>query len=174
MYIYLRPIKIEDGPQIVRWRNDKAVRSHCMNRTPITIESNNTFFEANVKTGKYKQFIVEYVEPQSGAAVYPIATVYLKDMDYCNKRCELCIFTSSDTEWDSECQSIAIKQLIEKAFDEYGMHKLYSYVFSKFPEEIELLKSAGFQEEAVLKNEVLSLEGEYEDVVRMCIVKANA
>lgn len=174
MYIYLRPVKIEDGPQIVRWRNDNNVRSHCMNRSLISIESNADFFESNVITGKYKQFIVEYVEPQSGAAVFPIATVYLKDMDYCNKRCELCIFTSSDDEWDSECQSIAIKQLIEKAFDEYGMHKLYSYVFSKFPEEIDLLKSAGFKEEAVLKNEVLSLEGNYEDVVRMCIVNQNA
>lgn len=169
MYIYLRPIRLEDGPQIVRWRNDEKIREHCMNNNPITIESNAAFFEANIKTGKYKQFIVEYVEPQSGAAVFPIATVYLKDMDYNNKRCELCIFTSSDSEWDSECQSIAIKQLIEKAFDEYGMHKLYSYVFAKYPDEIELLKSAGFIEEVILRKEACNKDGLYEDIVRMCI-----
>lgn len=174
MHIYLRPIKIEDGPQIVRWRNDEKVRCHCMNSDKITLESNNAFFEANIRTGKYKQYIVEYMEPQSGAVVFPIATVYLKDMDYCNKRCELCIFTSSDAEWDSECQSVAIKQLIEKAFDEYGMHKLYSYVFAKFPDEVELLKSAGFKDEVVLKKEARNTEGIYEDVIRMCIINENA
>ena len=58
-------------------------------------------------------------------------------MDYDNKRCELCIFTSSDREWDSTSQSEAIKMLVEKAFNEYGMHKVYSYVFTKFPEEID-------------------------------------
>lgn len=174
MFIYLRPIKLEDGPQLVRWRNDKDVQSHCMSKVPITLDSNEAFYNANIKTGKYKQFIVECVESQSGAVVYPIATVYLKDMDYGNKRCELCIFTSSDVDWMPQNQSIAIKQLVEKAFDEYGMHKLYSYVFAKYPEEIELLKSAGFKEEVILKDEARNEDGSYEDVVRMFVMNENA
>ena len=173
MFIYLRPIRLEDGPQIVRWRNDKSVQSHCMSKKTVTLESNEAFYNANIKTGKYKQFIVECVESQSGAAVYPIATVYLKDMDYENKRCELCIFTSSDVDWMPESQSIAVKQLIDKAFDEYGMHKLYSYVFTKFPEEIALLESAGFRQELILKEEARNEEGNYEDIVRMSIINDN-
>ena len=89
MQIYLRPISESDGPNIVRWRNDPNVLNHCLDKTRITEESNRAFFKANVETGKYKQFIVECVESYSGVCTYPIATVYLKDMDYRNKRCEL-------------------------------------------------------------------------------------
>jgi len=169
MQIILRPITESDGPIIVRWRNDPNVLSHCLDKTHITEDSNLTFYKSYVETGKYKQYIVECVESYSGVCTYPIATVYLKDMDYGNKRCELCIFTSSDIEWNSEGQTIAIKMLVEKAFNEYGMHKVYSYVFEKFPMEADLLINAGFVKEAVLKGEARSEDGTYEDLIRLCI-----
>ena len=168
MNIYLRPITESDGPSIVRWRNNPDVLNHCLDKTPITEESNLAFYKANVLTGKYKQFIVEYLDEVTGVCVYPIASVYLKDMDYGNKRCELCIFTSSDVEWNPEGQTIAIEQLVEKAFKEYGMHKVYSYVFEKFPDEIDVLINAGFAIEATLKGEALNKKGEFENLVRLC------
>lgn len=170
MKIYLRPIEEKDGPSIVRWRNDSEVLSHCLDKTHITEESNLAFYKANILTGKYKQFIVECLDEVTGVCTYPIATVYLKDMDYGNKRCELCIFTSSDVEWNPEGQTSAIEMLTEKAFKEYGMHKIYSYVFKKFPDEVELLSKAGFIIEATLKAEALNENGDYEDLVRLCII----
>jgi RimJ/RimL family protein N-acetyltransferase len=171
MQIFLRPITESDGPNIVRWRNDPEVLSHCLDKTHITEESNRAFFKANVETGKYKQFIVECVETFSGVCTYPIATVYLKDMDYSNRRCELCIFTSSDVEWNPEGQTIAIKLLVEKAFMEFGMHKVYSYVFRMFPNEVDLLRKAGFEIEATLKGEARNEQGDYEDLYRLSIIK---
>lgn len=173
MQIYLRPISESDGPNIVRWRNDPNVLNHCLDKTRITEESNRAFFKANVETGKYKQFIVECVESYSGVCTYPIATVYLKDMDYGNKRCELCIFTSSDVEWNPEGQAIAIEMLVEKAFKEYGMHKVYSFVFSQYPEELELLQKAGFSIEATLKQEALGINGTFEDIIRLFIINED-
>lgn len=174
MRIFLRPINEADGIKIVRWRNDPKVLSHCLDKTRITEESNKLFFKTNVLTGKYKQFIVECIEESTGVCSYAIATVYLKDMDYNNKRCELCIFTSSDVEWNREGQAIAIEMLTEKAFNEYGMHKVYSYAFCKFPEEVELLQKAGFSIEATLKEEALNENGEYEDIVRLSVINQNA
>ena len=171
MRIYLRPITEEDGPIIVKWRNTPKVSSHCINKRPITLESNRVFYKNYVKTGRYKQFIVERIDEEFGVFSYPIATVYLKDMDMFNKRCELCIFTSDDQEWNTQSQSIAIKMLLKIAFEEYGMHKVYSYVFYKFIDEAELLMSAGFTTEAILRKEALNLDGNYEDIVRFCIVK---
>ena len=171
MRIFLRPISEQDGSNIVKWRNSEKVRNHCLTKVVITEESNKSFFKDNVATGKYKQFIVERVEEELGLASYPIATVYLKDMDYCNKRCELCVFTSDDTEWNADGQAIAIKMLLQKAFTDYGMHKVYSYVFYKFSDEVELLKSAGFSVETILKEEALGEDGKYEDIVRLSIFK---
>ena len=171
MKIFLRPITESDGPNIVRWRNSDKVRSHCMTKAPITEESNLKFFRDNIATGKYKQFIVERIEEETGLASYPIATVYLKDLDSENQRCELCIFTSDDVEWNAEGQSIAIRMLLDKAFGEYGMHKVYSYVFYKFNDEVDLLKAAGFSVEATLKEEARNEKGEFEDIIRLAIIK---
>ena len=169
MRIFLRPITENDTNNIVKWRNSDKVRSHCMTKTPITAESHQKFYKEYVLTGKYKQFIVERVEEVTGLASYPIATVYLKDFDYENKRCELCIFTSNDVEWNSEGQKIAIQLLLKKAFVDYGMHKVYSYVINKFSEDIDLLKDAGFSIETTLKEEYLGEDGIFEDVIRFCI-----
>ena len=173
MKILLRPISLQDGVHLVKWRNDERVINHCLSKATITEESNKEFFEKNVLTGKYKQFMVERLNEDFPMVAYPIATVYLKDMDYTNKRCELCIFTSTDTEWGPESQSMAIHMLVEKAFNEYGMHKVYSYVFYKFPDEVELLKNAGFSPEAIFKEEALDADGKYEDIVRLSIIKSE-
>lgn len=170
MRIYLRPITLEDGASIVKWRNSKDISGHCFDKTPITIESNAAFFKAYIETGKYKQFIVERIDEDFSVLSYPIATVYLKDFDQVNHRCELCIFTSDDQEWNTESQSIAIRLLLEKAFTQYDMHKVYTFVFADNKDEVALMKRAGLSEEAVLAKEAVNMAGEYVDVLRMTIL----
>ena len=166
MRIFLRPITENDAAHIVKWRNSEKVLKHCMTKTPITMESHMQYYRDRVLTGKNIQFIVERVEEELGLAAYPIATIYLKDVDRENHRCELCVFTSSDIEWEMEGQVLATKMLLEKAFNEYGMHKVYSRVF--YNEGIEMLKQAGFSLESVLKEEVF-MDGKYQDIYRLSI-----
>ena len=166
MRIFLRPITENDAAHIVKWRNSEKVLKHCMTKTPITMESHMQYYRDRVLTGKNIQFIVERVEEELGLAAYPIATIYLKDIDRENHRCELCVFTSSDIEWEMEGQVLATKMLLEKAFNEYGMHKVYSRVF--YNEGIEMLKAAGFSLESVLKEEVL-MDDKYQDIYRLSI-----
>lgn len=167
--VYLRPITEEDTEKIVKWRNSDYVRNHCLSKKLITPEFHLKHFRERVLTGQYKQFIVEKVAVP-GVVYYPIATVYLKDVDIENKRCELCVFTSADYEWTEECQIEGIKILIKKAFVEYGMHKVYTYVFCKYHEEVELLQKSGLRIEAKLENEARELDGSYADIFRMSIV----
>lgn len=169
MRIYLRPITLDDGPTIVKWRNSKTVSNHCFNKEPISLDSNKIFFKTYIETGKYKQFIVERIDEDFGVSSYAIATVYLKDLDQINHRCELCIFTSDDQEWNTESQSIAIRQLLEKAFTEYNMHKVYTFVFAENRDEVALMKGAGFEEEAILKKEAINNNGCFVDILRLKI-----
>lgn len=173
MKIFLRDVTLDDGKAIVKWRNSPQVSKHCFNKLPITEESNKEFYETYVMTGRYKQYIVECVDEQYGALAYPIGTIYLKDMDHTNKRCELCIFTNGDVEWDDENQSIAVKMLLDKCFNEFDMHKVYAFVFAEFMDEAELLKKAGFRVEAILSEEALDSDGKYADAVRFCILKED-
>ena len=162
---------IEDGPLIIKWRNSPTVQNHVFDRTPVTEETNRQFYKNCIETGRYKQFIVERIDEDFGVSSYPIATVYLKDMDRINHRAQLCIFTSDDQEWNTESQSIAVQLLLEKAFSEYKMNKIFSYVFSGNSDEIELLRRSGLKEEARLNAEALDIANNYVDIVRMCIFK---
>ena len=173
MKIYLRPITVNDGAYIVKWRNTNKVRNHSFDKRKVSLESNAIFYKNNVQTGKYKQYIAERIDEDFCVASYPIATVYLKDMDRDNQRCELCIFTSDDAEWNNQSQSIAIKLLLQKAFYEYDMHKVYTHVFTINIDEVSLMKNAGFKEEAVLREEAVDLDGNYVDITRLAIVKAD-
>lgn len=173
MRIWLRPITLSDGETIVRWRNSKEVSAHCFDKRPITTASNEEFYKENIETGRYKQFIVERINEDVAVVSYPIATVYLKDFDQVNHRCEMCIFTSDDQEWNTDSQRLAIRLLLEKAFTEYDMHKVYTYVFAKNQDEIALMKSAGLKEESVLCEEAIDLNGNYVDVIRMTILASN-
>lgn len=166
MRIFLRPITEKDGHYIVKWRNSEKVMKDCMTKSPITLESHMQYYRDRVLTGKNIQFIVERVEEETGLASYPIATIYLKDVDKENCCCELCVFTSSDIEWEAESQLLATKIILNKAFQDYNMHKVYARTF--YNEGIEFLKSAGFTLESVLKSEVM-INGEYHDIYRMCI-----
>lgn len=170
MRIFLRPITEEDGRLIVKWRNTDNIRNHCFDKTVLTEEINRDFYKKNVLTGKYKQYIVERIEEQCGVASYPIATIYLKDIDNVNHRCELCIFTSDDEEWNTESQRIAINIMLEIAVQELKMHKIYSYVFVNNEDPIELLTSAGFSIEATLKQEAIDINGAYGDVYRLAVI----
>ena len=167
MRIYLRPITEKDGELIVKWRNSPRVSKHCFDKRTISIESNLAFYNTYIKTEKYYQYIVERVEETSGVISYPIATIYLKDIDKNNCRCELCVFTSDDEEWNTESQSLAVRIALNIAFNELGMHKVYSYIFTEFEDEKNLLESSGFAQEAVLINEARDENGEFVDVLRM-------
>jgi len=171
MKVYLRPISINDTQQLILWRNSEKVREHCFSKKKITEESHKKYYEDFIVSGRNKQFIVERVDEEFGQASYPIATVYLKDIDVENRRCELCVFTSNDEEWIEESQILAIKMLLDKAFCEYNMHKVYSYVFKRFPGEIQLLLNSGFEIEAEFKKEAVNYSGQYEDVLRMCVLR---
>ena len=81
MRIYLRTISKDDNEVIVKWRNARKVAEHCLDKRIVTLESHIKFYKENIETGRYKQFIVERIEENLGVCSYPIATVYLKDLD---------------------------------------------------------------------------------------------
>ena len=173
MRVFLKPIELKDSQLIVKWRNSPSVRDHCFDKNEITEESNKRFFDAYIKTGKYKQYIVYRIDDDYGVISYPIASIYLKDMDAYNQRCELCIFTSDDEEWNTESQRKAILLMLDIAFNKESMRKVYSYVFQKNSDEVALLENSGFKKEALLEKEAVGLDGELLSVYRMAAFKED-
>lgn len=171
MRIFLREVKAEDGKNIVKWRNSINVARHCIDKTIISEESNKKFFEDMVLTGKCKQFIVEKIDEEYGGVFsYQIGTIYFKDIDKENRKVELGMFPSDEEEWNSIGQELAIKQMTSIAFDELGMHKIYSYVLADCPEEVELFKKCGFLEEGVFRDEIIENDN-FRDIVKFSFIQ---
>lgn len=169
MNIWLREISKEDADFIVDWRNKDYIRRHCLDDSAITKESNLSFYENNVLTKKYIQYMVERIDDNFSQCSYPIATGYLKNLDYKNKKCELGFFPSDDSEWDGEIEREAIKLLIEKAFDEHGFRKIYTYVFADCWDEVALYFSVGFEQEGCFEDEIYSSDGQFRSLLRLAI-----
>ena len=169
MNINLREITLQDNEMLVKWRNDHNIREHFLNNESITQESQIEFYKRYILTGKYKQYIVEKVLDEY-PVIYTIATVYLKNIDEINHRCEFGMYPSKDEEWNDEAKQIAIRMLLNKAFNDLGLYKVYSYVFADCSDEAQLLEKVGFRKEGYLKCEVFS-ENQFRDVIRYGIVQ---
>lgn len=167
MWIYLRAINPKDSEYIVKWRNHPQVLKHCMDDTLITVESQLIFYNTNILTRRYLQFMVEKMDETYGTFSYPIASIYLKNLDKTNRKCELGLIPSDDSEWDDEAKAEAIRQLTLRAFHEFSFRKVYTYVFADCEDEVSLMESVGFAREGYFREDVCAQDGTYRDVIRM-------
>ena len=165
MKIYLREVGADDADKIIAWRNSPSIVDKYIDRTPITRESHRRFVENKIKTGLYKQFMVQKLEEDFGVISYSIACVYLKDIDRVNKKCELCMLPSPDYEWVDGAKKQAIQLLLQKAFTEFDINKVYATAFSDSADEIQLLEESGFAKECVMEQEIC-IDEKFYDLVR--------
>lgn len=169
MRIYLRKINPKDSEYIVKWRNHPQVLRHCMDGTLITVESQLMFYNTNILTRKYIQFMVEKMDESYGTFSYPVASVYLKNLDYENGKCELGVIPNEDEEWDDEAKIEAVRQLTLRAFHEFHFHKVYAYVFADCDDEVRLMEKCGFLIEGRFCSEIFDA-GEYRDIIRLAVI----
>lgn len=64
----------------------------------------------------------------------------------------------------------AIKQLLEIAFNQLKLHKVWLVVFEENEKARGLYRKCGFQEEGILKDEYF-VKGKYHDMARMAIIR---
>lgn len=171
MKVFLRKISEEDGAYIVKWRNSEHVKKHCIDKKEVTLATNIDYYEKKISTGQYIQYVVERMDEEYGVFSYPIGTIYLKNLDYKNKKCELGFFPSDDEEWNDESKKMAVEQLLEKVFGEFGFHKVYVCVLEDCDDELDLFYKAGFKKEGVLLDEIKSDQDIFKDIVRLCVLK---
>lgn len=172
MQIYIKPVEKKDSEYIVSWRNSPEISRNRFDRTQITMETNLKFYEENVLTGKYIQFMVYRIDDDFSVCSYPVATIFLKNIDRVNHKCEMGMFPRDKREWVNEGQEIAIQLLLDKAFHEYGMHKVYTLLFEDNVDEASLFIRAGFTVEGTLKDEFY-FDNAYRNVLRLSILEDN-
>ncbi len=162
--LVLRSISDEDTEDILKWRNSECVKKYFIDQKVIQKQDHIRWLRQKVDTGSVIQFII--LERKDRHA---IGTVYLQHLDYQNRKAEYGIFIGEENLIGKGIGTAVAKRVIAYAFQELKLHKLYLRVFSDNIRAITSYEKAGFQKEALLKDDVL-VAGRFRNIILMGIV----
>ena len=161
MNVSIRPISYEDTANIVRWRNSDFVRKRFLYRALFTAESHNNWMKTRVETKDVYQFIINCDGKDVGS-------IYLRDVDLVNRKAEYGVFIGEEDYLGKGVGKAATKLILDFAFAQLKLHKVYLRVLSDNIGAIKSYESSGFVQEGFFKDEIFA-DGKYESVIFMAI-----
>lgn len=157
------PLRYEDRFSIMKWRNEQIY--HLRQAGPLTEDDQQRYFD-NVVSNLYDnpkpdQILFSYLE--KGVCIGYGGLVHINWIDR-NGEISFIMDTQLEAEHFAEHWSNYLTMLKAVAFDDLGMHKIYTYAFDLRPHLYTMLEANGYKREATLKEHCL-FNGEYKDVV---------
>lgn len=157
------PLRNEDRFSIMKWRNEQIY--HLRQARPLTEDDQQRYFD-NVVSKLYDnpkpdQILFSYLE--KGVCIGYGGLVHINWIDH-NGEISFIMDTKLEKEHFAEHWSNYLTMLKAVAFDDLGLHKIYTYAFDLRPHLYTMLEANGYKREATLKEHCL-FNGEYKDVV---------
>ena len=165
--VLLRPITYDDTECIVRWRNKETVRSYFIYRATLTKEDHEKWLEEKVRTENVYQFVI--VDKESNIS---IGTVYLRDIDRDNKKCEFGIFIGEDCFLGKGLGTESAQMVTRFAFEQLDMNKVFLRLLAENERAYKSYLKAGFQVEGLARQDVY-IGGQFHDVVFMSMLRGE-
>jgi RimJ/RimL family protein N-acetyltransferase len=157
------PIRMEDRYAIMQWRNEQIY--HLRQNKPLTKEDQDRYFETTVAElfdqPQPEQLLFSYLEGNTC-----IGYGGLVHINWTDRNAEISFIMDTVRE-EREFQkhwSIYLGFIEQVAFDELGLHKIYTYAFDLRPHLYNVLEQNAFIREAELK-EHFYFNNEFKDVV---------
>ena len=159
--IKLRFMTREDTDLIVKWRNNPRVRYNFIYQDLFTPEGHLHWFDTMIDTGKAIQFIICEMDTER-----PIGSVYFRDISAQHHKAEYGIFIGEDDAVGKGIGSEVCRLACDYGFRVENWHKIILRAFAENQAALRSYEKAGFQREALLKDEVC-IDGVYRDIVLM-------
>ena len=163
--VTIRPVTGADTDRIIAWRNAPSVMAHFIYRTPLTRKAHLNWLHNRVETGEVAQFVIYDGETAVGS-------VYLRDIDRNNQKCEYGIFIGDEDCRGKGIGTAAAKLALAHAFEELGLNRVYLRVFADNLGAIKSYEKAGFRYEGTFRQDVM-IDGVGEDIVFMAILRED-
>ena len=163
----LKPIEMDDTPNIVKWRNNPRVRKNFIFQNEFTEEMHCNWMNTKVKKQEVIQYII--VEKISGKS---IGSIYFRDIDSYSRTAEYGIFIGEDSCTGKGYGSEAAKLFIRYGFNVLSLHRIFLRVLSNNTIAYKSYLHAGFKEEGVARDFV-KLNDAYYDVTFMSILETD-
>ena len=167
--ILLRPLSLADTENIVKWRNDPAVKRYLYSQEELEPEQHIAYYEKYIKSGKSAQFII--VVDDDGIQT-DIGTIFIKNIDTANHSGEYGIFIGEDVGRGKGYAKLATEIILNYGFEVLKLHRIFLSVMADNIPAIKVYEKSGFIHEGVLREDYLRNDG-YVDIVLMAILKQD-
>lgn len=163
--IKVREIKFEDLETINKWRNDKnIVDTLCTTFRYVNFETDKTWFEGYMKNRNNNIRLAILDDDEF------VGMVYLLNIDHLNQKADFGIQIGNSEKHSKGIGTQATKLMLEHAFNNLNMNKIYLTVLTKHHKAISLYDRCGFKLDGVLREEIYK-NGKFEDLQMMSILK---
>lgn len=147
------PIRMEDRYSIMKWRNEQIY--HLRQKEPLTKEAQDKYFETVVKSLFEKdqpdQILFSFLD--NGKCVGYGGLVHINWTDQ-NAEISFVMDTALEKDFFGNFWTIYLNLIQQVAFEELGLHKIFTYSYNLRPKLYGVLRENDFKEEARLKEHV--------------------
>ncbi|MFB4168220.1 GNAT family N-acetyltransferase [Virgibacillus sp. JSM 102003] len=166
--VRLRKMSSEDASTYHRWRNDIEIMHFADSSLDVFTYADTEKFVKNItESNNSRIYMIEELEANN-----PIGITSLINIDYGNRNAECNISIGDKSYWGKGFGQESFRLLLDFAFNELNLHKVYLRVFSFNKGAIKLYQKLGFYEEGELIEQFYR-DGSWHNVIFMGLLKRN-
>jgi UDP-4-amino-4,6-dideoxy-N-acetyl-beta-L-altrosamine N-acetyltransferase len=160
--IDLRDLVIEDGQSLFAWRREPEVNRWMSDQPPETEAGHRAWLEDFLADPDRRGWIILF-----GGA--PAGFLTLTGLTNCNRRAEWGWYIGDPDARGRGAGRAAQALGLDKAFDTFGLEKVFAEVLADNETALKSQAAAGFRREGYLRRHALK-DGEFRDVVLLAIL----
>jgi len=164
-HVALTPLCIDDLPALVAWLNEREQVLFNAPYKPIHESQHQAWFEGIQARNDVVIFGIRLLTDRK-----LIGSCQLHSVDHVHRSAELQIRIGNTSQRGRGYGLEAVRLLLEFAFNDLNLHRVYLHVFSTNTAAIRLYEKAGFKKEGMLR-EAAHINGKYVDVAVMGILR---
>ena len=166
--VRLRAVERDDLPRFVEWLNDPEVRQGLMIHLPLSMESEEEWFEGILKRSAYEQPLV--IEVRQEEKWQPVGNLGFFNIDWRCRSAEVGIFIGDKIFWNRGYGTEAMRLALKHGFETLNLNRIMLDVYETNPRAIRSYEKAGFVHEG-RKRQAMFKNGRYFDILIMSMLR---
>lgn len=159
-----------DIPRFTKWLNDPEVRTGLLLYLPLSLDSEEKWFDDMLKRPAEEQPLV--IEVLNEGAWEMIGNIGLHNIDYRCRSAEVGIFIGEKALWNRGYGTKAMRLLLKHGFETLNLNRIMLDVFEDNHGAIRTYEKSGFTLEG-RKRQAVFKNGSYYDILIMSILRSE-
>ncbi len=164
-HVSLTALVNDDLPILMSWINEREQVLYNAPYKPVHEDQHKAWFESIQNRSDVVIFGIRTIENSK-----LIGSCQLHSIDQVHRSAELQIRIGETSQRGQGCGLEAVRLLLEFAFNDLNLHRVYLHVFVTNARAIHLYEKVGFKKEGMLR-EAAHVNGEYIDVMVMGLLR---